>query len=291
MFPNDRQEDVALMEPDGPVGISRRSYLSGAALAAVALSCALPSSVFARREQPPIPEKSCVDDDWGGASVRSGSEFTFDWTLRNQRRSVSFDLGNRFSTVKAQAMCAKLSDEHSKANYLRMAAYDPCRYSLLAALASELMTSAKRFEVSPLENIIAFVQSIPHECNINSQQWPTQSLLNNVADCSDKTVLAAALIEEMARLESRLGRTWRHVATNKRLWLFLSRENHITIALNAAYCLRIGIPIHRDETHLRADGKKFFFTELNGSPYRKVGEWGSFPLKDWTVIVPWSGEK
>ena len=288
MFANRRQEDAALMEPDCQSGISRRSCLSRAALAALTLSYALPPNVLARREVSPLPEKSCVTDDWGGVSIRSGSEFTFEWTLRGERRKLSFDLENRFSTVKAQAMCAKLSNEHSEANYLRMAAYDPCRHTLLAALTNKLITSAKRFGVSPLENTIAFVQSIPHECDIGSQQWPTQSLLNNVADCSDKTVLAAALIEEMARLQSGLGRTWRHVATSKRLWIFLSRENHITIALNAPYCFRIGIPIHRDEAHVRTDGKKFFFTELNGSPYRKVGGWGSFPPEDWTVIVPWS---
>ena len=279
-----RRHEVVLAEPQGHVGFSRRSCLSG--VAALVLPLASPPSVLAHRKKP--PEKSCVNkDDWGSVSVRSGSIFTFEWTLRGRKRQVSFDLGNRFSAVKAYSTVRRLPHDHSPENYLRMAAYDPYRHTLLAALARKLIRSAKMFQVSPLENVIAFVQSIPH-CDIGRQRWPTESLLNGVADCSDKSVLAAALIEEVVRLQLGLGRESRYAAADRCLWLFFRRPGHITIGLLKRYCHDNNMTIHKDGASSKALGQVYFFSELNGSPHRKIGQWsGTFPRDNWMLIIPY----
>ena len=294
--------------------VSRRAVLCAALASSI-----IPFSAYAASKNALCRYTSVCPDNSGGGrplSVELGEDFVkFRWILfhRNRKLEMSMPLED-FDYKEALHRTQGLSHCHTAEMYLQMVYRDPNRYGLLSRVAHGLVAGTPD-GVNTFQNILSFVQGLPHCESKEEQKWPTESLLTGGADCSDKTVLAAALLE-LSGLGSRR-KTCSGTEPGKiPLWVMLETDEylHLTLGLNKRAISPArrhikkaldGDSAPRDRCHMEVatpayyveyNGDKYLYTELNGGLRYLPGMSPTFLSKssqkdvsqidDWQIIAP-----
>lgn len=297
----------------GPM-VSRRAVVCAALASSV-----IPFAAHAASKNPLCRYTSLCDDNSGGrrpSSVERGEDFvTFRWIL--SRRSGNLEMSmtlQDFDYKEALHRTQGLSHCHTAEMYLRMVYHDPNRDGLLRRVAQKLVAGTP-YGVNTFQNILSFVQGLPHCESREEQKWPTESLLTGGADCSDKTVLAAALLELSGLGVRRKSCSGTQPGTIP-LWVMLrtSKHLHLTLGLNKRALfperrhikkLIDGDAAPRERCHMEVaspayyvdyNGDRYLYTELNGglrylpgmSPtfLSKWNEKDVSQIDDWQIIAP-----
>ena len=209
-------------------------------------------------------------------SKSSPAVVNVEWKVGQKKMAFQTRLRDKlpvsFGTVPARRAVKRAEQQMSRkliAGYERPERYyvmiheEPNMATLIKPLASALTAAAIGFRnhgesVDPIRNILAFVQSLPHECNDGiGPQWPTESLLGSAADCDDKTILACAL----------LNAAMRYYEKPPAPWVMIYFPGHLTLGLNSSFCKAW----KKGVKGFSYSDQQFIYVEMNAGPNTKVG--------------------
>ena len=137
-----------------------------------------------------------ISDDGEGYSTRRGSEFEFHWQYKDKyvgtvECQLGFDINANFDAV--QRWYGRLDHKHGR--YGRNVVEEPFK-DVIRFVARQLKQRADDLGVRYGELALAFVQSLPYQADMGGyQRYASECLLDRQGDCSDTSVLYAALMD------------------------------------------------------------------------------------------------
>ena len=256
-------------------GMHRRFLIKGACAGAAAMCCLPGRPAFGKSKG--SVKKACRPGDVQLMSPRfaiskssNGRTFTYSWghlhsiTGSFHRIEISFEKHNNLTEGQMmRKLVNRMSHRESDQHYLTMATTAPYRRTFLRPLVQGIMQAADALEDHPVPLILSLVQSIAYRCEDGYQSWPVECLLQLHADCSDASVCAAALLEELHWLQ-RKEVDWDRVP----LWVFLQNEQERHMAIAVRLPDRHAI---KDGFFIMDRGRKYFVAETTWTGWR-IGE-------------------
>ena len=151
--------------------------------------------------------------------------------------------------------------------YIRMAEEDKYRKKIIRPLVTAITEKAWSMQEDPAKLMLSFVQGIPYASRKLYQQWPTQTVLGMAGDCSDTTVLLAAMFEQYQAQNL-------EVIGKRPLWLIAASWTHTIPAIRSHdRPLPDGSSIRNGYkgTGWRKGGVIYFYAESTGTGF-EIGE-------------------
>ena len=192
-------------------GWGRRSVLAG--MGASALSLWLPVRAADNLgECSPLDRKRAASENQSYVTeiTNSARIWFVRWDHRGRPVDVHFEAPD-FSSGYLRQIMAEKSHRHQTSLYMDMARNDPFRTVFLWPLVDAVVRRAygslepdapvtvitpnAKWRFDPADLLLTLVQGIPYICRRRYQAWPSETLLDNVGDCSDTSVLYAALLD------------------------------------------------------------------------------------------------
>ena len=207
--------------PHRQTGLQRRHVLAG--LGAGALAPWLPAHArdVGSDECSPRDRKRVAAGNQSYVTTieNAAGHWSVEWVHNGYPVQVNFAAPN-FSSGHLREVMARKSHRHGTDQYLEMTRHDPFRATFLWPLVwavvqraygrlepgapSTVITPEARWRTDPADLLLTLVQGLPYLCRHRYQGWPSETLLDNAGDCSDTSVLYAALLDvyQEAYLES-----------------------------------------------------------------------------------------
>lgn len=134
---------------------------------------------------------------------------------------------------------------HAHGNYRGFIRNEPFK-QILNELSTAIYSTCIANNYDLIDYTLAFVQSIPHFAEMGAyQQYPSELVINGTGDCSDKSVLFAAVLDSY-------GGVYKNI--------FIQYPGHVNVGLWST----------RDGCYIKFQDKKFIICETNS--FSKIGE-------------------
>lgn len=153
--------------------------------------------------------------------------------------SIDFNRGLKFMHKSYATM------NHQHGNYPRFVDKDPYKNDLKVFVKS-LRRLANQRDISIDKLIVSFVQSLRYNDIDDHQRYPVETLIDGTGDCSDKSVLLVAMLEE--------------VGTDA---IFLGYPGHLAVGIEEPLLLLAHYKY--SGTYYSYDNEKYFFVETTGN--------------------------
>ena len=191
-------------------------------------------------------------DGYVTKKIMEGNFFRYSWIHQGQDVSVGFSAGDGFTSSDAlRHIIRRLKHTHKKALMVTMAEKDPYRSLFLDPLVGAILTQAEKMNADPVRLMLSLTQGLPYKPENEYQAWPTETLINVHGDCSDTSVVFAALLERYHKTHPEFGRT--------PLWVFLLGQTHMAVGVRSHAAVRYS------GTYWTKLGEKYFFAETTGT--------------------------
>ena len=210
--------------------MNRRDLLKGGLVvsANLMLSATLPLPSNAgnlRGKRPKSPR--LVRDDYTTSLEISGDDYRYRWKHNDLDIDIKFQPKSGFVTSDARRRLMRLNHTESTRLYRIIAENDPYRKAFISPFVEAVARKATRMRIDPAELLLSFVQGLPNKPEVGYQAWATETMLQVHGDCSDTSVLYAALLEQFQ------ARRYRCIG-GAPLWCFLigaRNESHMAVGV------------------------------------------------------------
>ena len=196
----------------------------------LAASLSASAGVIAALDSPPVAHAAnqtgraagvegsrIVPDSYNTLKTVDGRVFRYTWKHDGRWVNIGFEPAPRFTSSGAARKFATLAHSHNRTLMVRMAMYDPYKFDFLVPLVETIVSRAQSIAKDPVALLLSFVQGFSYKDEEGYQSWPTEVLLHAHGDCSDSSVLFAALIDIYHKYHVRRVRSSEQVP----LWLYL----------------------------------------------------------------------
>ena len=202
--------------------------------------------------------------------------FRYSWDHRGRPISVEFQPAKGFVSSDAlRHVMRNLRHSHNRDLMMAMAEEEPYRRSFIRPLVDAICSKAQRMRIDPVRLLLSFTQGMAYKPEGAYQSWPTEVLLTVHGDCSDTSVLFAALVEQyQATRVARVGRV--------PLWVYLygiKDDRHMAVGV------RPHAGIRYSGVNWRKKGHRYYFCETTGTGW-DIGEKPKDTLLMARVAVP-----
>ncbi len=192
------------------------------------------------------PKNDRRGGDGGGYSERYGNTIYFYFNTENHfgdEVSFELELNLPYDYDYMQTRFTQLN--HSHGRYSENVKKDPFKF-MVEDVAAKIKWQAEINDISPAALALAFSQSIPYQANMGSyQRHPSEVLLDRSGDCSDTSVLLAALLYAM-----NIGA------------VFLEYPDHLAVAV---WC-----STEQSGIYFYKDGRRYYLCETTST--QKIGQ-------------------
>ena len=214
---------------------TRRTLLAASLSASAGVIAGLDSPPAAHaanqnRRSGRVAGSGIVPDPYSTVKTVDGTAFRYTWKHDGRWVNIGFKPARRFTSSGAARKFSTLEHSHNRELMVMMAWNDPYKFDFLVPLVAAIVSRAQSIGKDPAALLLSFVQGFSYKDEDGYQSWPTQVLLHAHGDCSDSSVLFAALINIYHKYHVRRVRR----SEQTPLWVYLfgvGTDTHMAVGI------------------------------------------------------------